>query len=93
MLIILAGCSDTTCEDYGVRETGISLGTPIEHASTTAQIRETCGPGKSGCWKQEGDSVHIYWIKGDGWAREHERCHAEQGPYHTVEYTQALIQN
>ena len=91
LILLLTGCA-ATCEQYGVRELGQSLGPVIEAREVYAsELESLCGVLKAGCVKPEAAGVRVYWRYDDHCAKAHEYCHVDHGLYHTVRYMQDVI--
>lgn len=78
------------CAQYGVRETGTpQAASIIERPVTVEDAQAICN--SDGCVKVRDGVAYAYYSEGDGCLRVHEVCHAHEGPYHTVKYTQRVI--
>lgn len=101
LILLLAGCvhypsidRDGGCEAYGVVETGQPMGSIVRRHELSAErlhaacdvVLEPVGRAFAGCAITQGDTVHLYYQRGDKCARLHEECHARNGIGHTRAY-------
>lgn len=84
------------CERYGVLETGNSMGAIlIAEERFQDDLEVVCGEPeppheRAGCVIQVVEGVAIFWRHDDPYAKNHEICHALNGPEHTEKYERDL---